>query len=48
MLDLSFEEYVVRVPDLFGDTMPEDARRAWFTAQKERIEEAARSRPPGA
>jgi hypothetical protein len=48
MLDLTFEEYVVRVPDLFGDTMPEDARRAWFTAQKERIEEAARSRPPGA
>jgi hypothetical protein len=48
MLDLTYEEYIVRVPDLFGDTMPEDVRRAWFTAQKERIEEAARARLPGA
>jgi hypothetical protein len=48
MLDLSYEEYTVRVPDLFGDTMPEDARRAWFTAQKEQIEDAAQFRSPGA
>jgi hypothetical protein len=48
MLDLTYEEYVVRVPNLFGDTMPEDAQREWFTAQKERIEDAVRSRPAGA
>jgi len=48
MLDLTYEEYIVRVPNLFGDTMPEDAQREWFTAQKERIEDAARSRPAGA
>jgi hypothetical protein len=48
MLDLTYEEFVVRVPDVFGDAMPEDARRAWFRAHKETIAEVARSHPPSA
>ena len=48
MLDLTYEEFVVRVPDHFGDTMPDDMRRAWFRAHKESIEEIARARPPSA
>ena len=48
MLDLTYEEFVLRVPDVFGDAMPEDVRRAWFRAHKETIAEVARSSPPSA
>lgn len=48
MLDLTYEEFVLRVPDVFGDTMPEEIKRAWFRAHKETIEQVARAQPPSA
>ena len=48
MLDLTYEEFVLRVPDVFGDTMPDEIRRAWFRAHKETIEAVTRSTPAGA
>jgi hypothetical protein len=48
MLDLTYEEFVVRVPDVFGDAMPDDVRRAWFRAHQESLAEFARTPPPGA
>jgi hypothetical protein len=48
MLDLTYEEFVVRVPDVFGETMPDEIRRAWFRAHQETIAEAARTGPGGA
>jgi hypothetical protein len=48
MLDLTYEEFVVRVPDVFGETMPDEIRRAWFRAHQETIAEVARSGGPGA
>ncbi len=48
MLDLTYEEFVLRVPDVFGETMPDEIRRAWFRAHKETIAAVARSNPTGA
>jgi len=48
MLDLTYEEFVLQVPDVFGDAMPEDVRRAWFRAQKETIAAVTRAQPPSA